>query len=77
MTGDSWGNSRYSTTRSTELHKKTQRQRNLKGHEDYLLEVEFKACPESASPVDTVREGHRRCNTNTRSASSYQAGQRE
>jgi hypothetical protein len=45
--------------------------------DSHLLKVELEACPESARPVDTVREGHRGRNTKTREASRYQAGERE
>lgn len=46
-------------------------------HQDNLLEVEFEGGPESAGPVNTVREGHGGRNTNTRSANLHQTGDRE
>lgn len=39
----------------------------------HLLEVELESCPESAGPVDTVRESHCRRNTKSSDASRHQA----
>jgi|SRR5712672_769337 len=44
-----------------------------KARRNYVLEVEFEARPESASPVDTVRKSHRGRNTKSRNARLHPA----